>query len=63
METATATPTTQAAVLAINGGPRAFAAMTGKVQLKVGITEFFSIAGRFKFKEAPASPEDNTHAH
>ncbi len=35
--------------LAINGGPKAFAGMTGKVRPKVGIEEFLSLAERFGF--------------
>jgi 8-amino-3,8-dideoxy-alpha-D-manno-octulosonate transaminase len=37
------------AALAINGGPKAFAAMEGKKRPKIGIDEFLSIAERFGF--------------
>ncbi len=36
--------------LAISGGSKAFPKMTGKVQPKVGVAEFLSIADRFGFK-------------
>jgi hypothetical protein len=35
--------------LAINGGRKAFEAMTGKRQPKIGVEEFFSVAQRFGF--------------
>ena len=35
--------------LAINGGPKAFAGMTGKAEPKLGVEEFLSIAERFGF--------------
>jgi 8-amino-3,8-dideoxy-alpha-D-manno-octulosonate transaminase len=40
------------AKLAIEGGPKAFPKMTGKIQPKVGVAEFLSIAERFAFKPA-----------
>jgi len=43
-------PKTETAALAIEGGPKAFPKMTGKVQPKVGVEEFMSIAERFGFK-------------
>ena len=35
--------------LAVNGGPKAFAGMTGKPQPKIGVEEFMSVAERFGF--------------
>ena len=35
--------------LAVNGGPKAFAAVTGKGQPKIGVEEFMSVAERFGF--------------
>lgn len=35
--------------LAVNGGPKAFASMTGRPEPKVGVAEFLSIAERFGF--------------
>jgi len=35
--------------LAVNGGPKAFPGMTGKVRPKVGVEEFLSVAERFGF--------------
>jgi len=35
--------------LAVNGGPKAFAGMTGRGEPKIGVAEFFSIAERFGF--------------
>ena len=37
--------------LAINGGPKAFADMTGKKKPKIGVDEFMSIAVRFGFPQ------------
>ena len=39
-------------VLAIDGGPKAFAKMTGKTRPKVGVEEFLSVAERFGFSPA-----------
>ena len=36
--------------LAIDGGPKAFAARQGKPQPKIGVEEFFAVAERFGFK-------------
>ncbi len=46
------TTTAKDAQLAIDGGPKAVAKMTGKPQPKVGVAEFLSIAQRFGFNEA-----------
>ena len=45
----TTTNTSNAQKLAIDGGPKAFAAMQGKKTPKIGIEEFLSIAERFGF--------------
>ena len=39
----------EARQLAINGGPKAYEDPTGKVQPKIGVAEFLSIAKRFGF--------------
>jgi hypothetical protein len=41
-----------AKILAVYGGPKAFATATGVPQPKIGVEEFLSVAERFGFKPA-----------
>ena len=43
---------TDAKVLAVDGGPKAFAGATGVPRPKIGVEEFLSVAERFGFKPA-----------
>jgi len=44
--------TTEPQTLALHGGPKALAEMTGRAEPKIGVEEFLSIARRFGFNDA-----------